>query len=488
MRFRPTFLGVFALILSCGPAPEGPADTVTVGPVTHAVAPSAEPSTGSEDIALGPEAALELVGFTGPRFAVIDTDEATVVFDAEASAAHRLAGHAVRTPYIGSDMWTEVNLTGNEPRSHLAASDDGRRLLLRTTEGIDAVDLAAHGATLAQFVGAARGASIAADGASFAAWTDTTMTIVRIADGARVTHSFTPAGDIEPELRWKEKTVSWADETGARVVELSTWRAQHIGIRGGTLVQSMDGGVAAAYRTADDAGAATVEVWRAGETKPAARAASAFAADLIIDAAGSKVAWLERAESDDAPVHVHTLDVATGAHARFLSKAKPCPIAPESLVAIENGELRTDGECNPGCPSISRQADYLAYDFASGRVLRHWMGDAEPPYTDELSVRSFLADQLAKRYGFDGKSTLPIVHHPSSDVVLVKRSEGLRIAEVVSGDDRAALQGSADFPASSAHFWPSSGVLVVGARPGAISVWDTASGKQVWAVGRSVGR
>ncbi len=473
MRFRPSFFGVFALILSCGPAEGGPPDTALVGPPTHAAPEDAVTPTVNE-----------LAGFTGSRFAVVDAADATVVFDAETASAFRVDGLAVRTPYLGSDMWMDVNLTGNEPHAHLASSDDGQRLLVRNASGIDAVDLSAHGAPLAQFVGSPAGASMSGDGAAFAVWTDATITLVRIADGARVTHAFAPVHGIEPELRWKDKTVSWTDETGAHVVERATWRAQHMAIRGATLVQSKDGSVAAVYRSAEDGGPLTVEIWRVGETKPAAQVVSAFAADLIMDESGSKVAWLERAASDDAPAHLHTLDVATGIHARFLSKAKLCPIAPESLVAIENGELRTDDECNPGCPSIGGQADYLAYDFASGRVLRRWMGEAELPYTSELSVRSFVADQLAKRYGLDRESTLPIVHHPSSDVVLVGDASGLRLAEVVSGDNVATLQESADFSASTSHFWPITGALVVGAHAGGIAVWDAKTGQRVWSTSR----
>ena len=165
--------------------------------------------------------------------------------------------------------------------------------------------------------------------------------------------------------------------------------------------------------------------------------------------------------------------------------AAPCEISPESLLAIEHGQLRTDAECSPGCPSISRQPDLLAYDFASGRVLRHWMGEPEPPYNDELSVRAFAARQLAARYAFaDSTAPLPIVHHPSRDVVLVERSEGLRLAEVVSGDDLAMMDGSAGFSAVSAHFWPSSGALVVASRSGEIGIWDAASGTQVWSTTR----
>jgi hypothetical protein len=471
MRFRPSFLGIFAVILSCGPAPEGPADTVVVGPETQ---PAAALTADA------PTTAAALVGFSGSRFAVLDAADATVVFDADARSAFRIDGQAIRTPYVGSDMWMDVNLTGNEPTSKLESSADGRRILVRTAAGIQAVDLSSHGATLASDDGgnAAIGATMAPDGEAFATWNDEIVTVVRIGDGARVAYPLTPLGYAEPTITWTAKSVSWADAGGASLVDRATWHSHHIAMDGATLVVSKDGGIAAAYRDG------VVEIWRAGDSSPAAHIASAFAANLIMDATGSKAAWVEHSGKPEERAYLHTLDVASGAHARFAAKAAHCELSPESLVAIENGQLQTDGECTPGCPSISRQPDYLAYEFGSGRVLRHWVGDAEPPYNDELSVRSFAAEQLTRRYGFAKEATLPIIHHPSRDVVLVERPEALRLAEIVSGDDLAALRGSAGFAASSAHFWPGTGALVVGARTGSIAIWDAATGERVWTTGR----
>jgi hypothetical protein len=479
MRFRPSFLGLFAVILSCGPAPEGPADTVVVGPETQ---PATEPAAVDAAPAVPADAAA-LVGFSGSRFAVLDAADATVVFDADARSAFRIDGHAIRTPYLGADMWMNVNLTGNESTSKLEASADGRRILVRTAEGIHAVDLSSHGATLGTLGSddggnAAIGATMAPDGEAFATWNDEVVTVVRIADGARVAYPLTPLGYAEPTFTWTAKSVSWTDGDGASLVDRGTWRGHHIAMDGATLVVSKDGSVAAAYRNG------LVEVWRAGDSSPAAHVASAFTANLIMDATGAKVAWVEHSGKSEERGYLHTLDVATGAHARFAATAARCELWPESLVAIENGQLQTDGECSPGCPSFSQQADYLAYDFATGRVLRHWMGDAEPPYNDELSVRSFAAEQLRRRYGFAKEATLPIIHHPSRDVVLVERPEALRLAEIVSGDELVALRGSAGFPAASVHFWPGTGALVVGARASSIAVWDAATGERVWTTRR----
>jgi hypothetical protein len=486
MRFRPSFLGVFAVILSCGPAIDGPPDTPVVGARTHA-----------EGIPLAADAASTLVGFSGARFAVLDSGDGTVVFDALSRTAFRVAGRAVRTPYLGSDMWMDVNLTGNEPPSKLEASGDGRRILVRTERGIEALDLASAGVSLAtsgvdastvdadadaDATGATEGgATMAPDGESFVTWNDAAATVVRIADGSRVVHPFTPAGYAEPTFRWTSRSVSFTDATGASIVDRATWRVQHVAVENATLVVSKDGAVAAVHGSGAPA---VVEIWRIGETRPAARIASAFVSNLIMDEAGSKVAWVEHSGDVGAGAHLHTLDIGSGTHARFAAQAAHCELSPENLIAIENGELRTDGECSPGCPSFSRQPDYLAYDFAHGNVLRHWMGDAEPPYNDELSVRSFAAAQLAKRYGFDSKVALPVVHHPSSDVVLVARGDGLQLAGVVSGEALVTLRGSAGFPASSAHFSPDSGALVIGARTGEIVVWEAATGNQVWTTTR----
>ncbi len=75
---------------------------------------------------------------------------------------------------------------------------------------------------------------------------------------------------------------------------------------------------------------------------------------------------------------------------------------------------------------------------------------------------------------------MPIVQHPAADVVLVERPDALRLAEIVSGDDLVSVERSAEFPGTRAHFWPGSGTLGIGARTGAIVVWDAVTGKRVW--------
>lgn len=504
-RIRRVFLGVFALISSCGAPPEGGLDTASVGAETRA--PDAlRPVRGDEATAAGgsveaaapsvslpPLAATELVGFAGERFAVVDTAEGTIVFDAEYSSAFRVYGHPLTTSASSFDPWEDAGLYVDSRKSDVVTDASGTRMLMRTEHGVQAVDLSQRGALLAGWRGDARGASLSADGEMFATWSDAAITLVRVSDGARVAYA------IEQEsthdgigVAWTPRSVHWIDIHGVHLVDRATWREQRIDLPHATVLASKEGTTFAVYRDAkrdhDEPRAVVspgvVEVWRLGESKPAARVTSAFVASAIMDPDATKIAWVEYTEEIES-AHLHTLDVATGVHVRFASKATGCRRSYERLVTIENGELHTDGECSTGCPSFTRQAQLMAYDFASGRVVRTWQGPLEPAPNLAFGARLTVREQLAKRYGFDpAESGLPILHHPSQDLVLVGGEDGLRLDDVPSGARRVKLGSAVGFPPNAAHFWPNSASRIVGVLPGEIAVWDAATGTRIWATSR----
>jgi hypothetical protein len=107
--------------------------------------------------------------------------------------------------------------------------------------------------------------------------------------------------------------------------------------------------------------------------------------ETTIDEAGKLVGWAESSGAGKAPFF-HTLDVMTGVHARFQAKGPLCSIDEEHVVGFENGELKTDAECSPGCPSLGSQPLFITYDPASGRKLRSWAGPLVPPFDDALGA------------------------------------------------------------------------------------------------------
>ena len=488
MRMRRLFLAFFALISSCGPAPEGPPDTqgvargtqpgglaaeVAVPTIQRLDAPSpAAAGQGASSIPNVDEGAV-LAGFAGSRFAVIDTPSSTLVFDAESATAFGVLGHALRVEGAAWDIWLSVNFEGDVLRSGVVTSADGLRMLVRTAGGVQAVDLTQRGAMLTGLSRAdVRGASLSPDGETFAAWTDVELTVVRVDGGARV--SYPLAAGQAPVVQWAPRSVVWTDLASARIVDLASWRLQTTEGAGANVTLSKDGSTAVVAQPS------LVEVWRSGEARPAARVVTQLVTNVVVDETGRNVGWVEYSDEYAADAVLHTLETATAAHHHFASQAA-CHLTHEYLLGIENGELRTDGQCSPGCPSVARQSQLRTYDVKTGKVTKRWDGDVERPFNEEVGARTSIGENLAKVFGFDMGTTLPIKHHPSADRALVERPDALRLVDHRTGAGLATLERSADFSVQSVHFWPESGERVIGIARGVVVVWDTASGERVWA-------
>ncbi len=489
MRMRRLFLALFALISSCGPAPEGPPDTVAVAPGTRSedqeapVALSAAEPLGGASQATAHAASIPnvedatLLGFAGSRYAIIDTRTSTLVFDADAASAFGVYGHALTTNTTGAwDIWASADFTGDLLPSAVLTSADGSRLVVKTEGGVQVVDLGNRGKMLTGVrMENMESASLAPDGESFAAWNDRELTLVRVSDGARVSYPLTfPGGQPGTDLQWTSRAAMWKDGASARIVDRATWRLQTTEGADAQLTASKDGSVVVVALPS------LVEIWRSGEARPAAHIVTKDLTNVVIDEPGRNVAWVEYSGEYGAKSMFHTIEVETAAHHRFPSQAPNCELTHEYLLGIENGELRADGECSPGCPSMTRQSDFRTYDVKTGKVVRHWMGDVERAFNEDLGARVAIGEGLAKLFGFT-EQTRPIKHHPSADLVLVQRLDALRLADHRSGAARTTLEQSARFSLETTHFWPESGARVIGVSGAEVVVWDSASGERVWA-------
>lgn len=434
---------IFAVISSCGDAPEVPADTPAVASTPH-------------------------------DFVVFDTSAGTLVYDAARDASFVLDGHPVRDRAIELfDPWAEVGFLADRADRRSIVSADGRTLLLRDDGGVAAVDLARGGAVLARAPGEARGASVAPDGRTFAAIATETITVVDVASGAAtVVASQTLGGP--PELTWDDDTIAWVDDSvGAHLFDRRALRDVAVALDGAHLFARH--GRFVIWNEHE------VQVWRGGASAPETRTASAHVGQVVADEAVARVAWVEHdIDAEHDRVWLHTLDVAANVHLRFPSKATPCSLGSERLEAITATELVTDEECTTGCPSFPSEPSLVAYDFASGAFTRRWAGPVTPPYTDELAARMAEAERIANAFGLSRETTteLPLRRHPSLDRVLAPSARGLRIA-AHDGSTLVDLDGSDGFTVADVVF-ADGGARLVASAPARVALWDATTGRRLF--------
>jgi|GEM_PF-3045625 len=503
---RRSVLCLFALIASCGPAGEGPGDTASVGGGTRPAAtgspveapisfeidddvPSPAPAAAGDVALPSAPATMQLLGFAGSRFAVLDTPEIAVVVDAatEPPSAFGVYGHPVRVeqPLI---RFGTAGLVPTDLPTSIVASQDGRVLLVRTDAGVQAVDLTRRGALLTGFRGDARRVEIAPDGGAFVVVDPDALHVVRTSDGARARYALAASSEDMPHFTWREASVSWTDDEGAHVVDRSTLLKRFVA-RGARIDASKDGRVVAvgadAARGAGDVPIApgSVDVLFLGTDKPTLHVASAFVNGITIDEAGESVAWVEHAELE-APQFLHTLDLGSASHVRFPSKASPCSIDDEHLVGIVGTELHTNDECSPGCPSLESRPHLLAYDLKTGALLRTWDGPTEPPFNERLGRERAEAERVAKRFGLEVDETsldapIAMLRHTTVGTFVVERPRGLLIGDA-SGHVSATLEASKGFRVEDARFWPGMEARVIGVHEGTAALWDAATGARIW--------
>ena len=487
-------LAILALISSCNAPGDVPADTAPVvdGTRSEPAAPGAPaaPATPAERVGAAatdtdramPSAAEEarFAGVAGSRFVVFDTKERTIVLDLETEHAFGVYGHVVTEDAQVFDPWSQIGFSPNGVASRIVASDDGTTMLVRTDAGIQAVDLSRHGALLTGWRGDAHSVDIAPDGSMFAAHTSDRIHLVRTSDGARASYAHDGGGSSAP-VQWTEDAAYWADSGGVRIVERSSFGGLHVPMTNAYLTASKDGKTFVASRQSSGSEPGVVEVWRLGDARPRSRIVSAHVEQVTVDRDGSRVAWAESSGDYDAPMFLHTLDVASGVHARFSAHGH-CSIGVERIVSLEEGILTTDAECSPGCPSLPSQAQFIAYDFASGKKLREWSGELFPPFNEALGERDAKAGELSARLGVspDERGVLPLVHSPSDDVLVVASGSGLRLVTEENGRVLARLPSSSGVSVEDVHFTANGAHIVGIGEHGRLAVWDATDGRLVW--------
>jgi WD40 repeat protein len=490
---RRLFITLFAMVSSCGPAPDGSGDTAGVSGETRREEPVAAVETaGAADpvglptaeprrpVGLPTDIDHPALGFAGgSRFAILEAGEDTVVYDNETQTGFAVYGRAVADKLFGLDPFVESGFTHGLDSINVATSGDGTRMLVHTEGGIQIVDLGRRGALLAGLRTDASDASIAPDGEGFAAWTDASLTLVRASDGARVSYAIARPKSRAITIVWTARAISFVDDSGPHVIDRATWRK--IDAVGDSVTFSNDGSIFVVERDGNAKDPGFVETWRLDAPRgPTVHVASALVSQVKLSDDASKVAWSEYSGDYAAPQHLHLLDVASGVHLRFPSRLR-CSITGEMIEGLVGGELRTSLSCSPGCPSVAQTPEYAVYDASTGAALRTSRGETEPPYNLELGARLADADAIASRFGGsrdDGTITPAMIHHPHADQVLLARASGLAIADATTAKTMVELDRSQPW-VTAASFSPD-GAYVVGAVDGRMVAWSAATGVRLW--------
>jgi len=453
----------------------------------------------------------KLTGFAGgSRFVVFGNGDHAIVVDTSTDGrAFDVDGRPMTTDnntVSAFDEWMQLGLSPAHLPQKLVASDKGT-LLVKTADSIEAVDLLNRGALIAQVktntADAVVGASIAPDGSMFAIWTKDSLQLVRTEDEEVSTFALQrppPQAATDFAVTWNASadTVMWRDAEGVRVVQRSTLEQLHVSMANAKVSVSKDGKTFVVSHSPERDMLSTeaelkalgrapgvVEVWRMGDSKPRARFTSAFVTRTAVSDDGHRVAWSEISDMESDPAqatHLHSLDIDTGVHARFVAAGGCGNVFEEYLVGIEGDTIKTDAECSPGCPSNSHQSDFISYDFASGRVNKRVPGEHHAPYNDTLSAHRNTIEDLGKRLHFmasDGQA--PLIHHPKkSSVLFIDPVKDITLITESAGNTIAKLDDSTGFHAADVHFSPDGARIVGVSEEGYLAIWRTDDGHRLW--------
>src|SRR5262249_4796251 len=156
--------------------------------------------------------------------------------------------------------------------------------------GVQVVDLADRGALLTGWAGEPVGADLSPDGATLVVSTQTSVDLVRVADGSRWTYAGTP--ELE-SLRYfgSGRSAMWLTASEISLVETATLRAVRIPREGRPLVAASDDGARIVVgRAGNDETPGSVALVAFGEGRPRSVIFAGKPADVRISRDGAKVA------------------------------------------------------------------------------------------------------------------------------------------------------------------------------------------------------
>lgn len=478
---RPTLLVVlFAVLASCGSASEVPEDTTPVAAETPLLRPHL-PSESKSAPSLPPNhvtasnlvAGVETsIGFTGEtRFVLFAEKEAPsfLVFDRQRNETFRVFGEPMGKPVSEFDPLEEMGVTGPARTMHLEGATNGR-LLVRSTAGVQLVDLADHGRLTASWYGIPLEASLAPDGETFAVATQAALHIVRASDGAFFT-STVQFGD-QSTLQWGNETVFWiSGKTLTRVDRKSL------------VPKTVQTTQAAESTFAMSANAEIVAIKNgnfvsifANEKDPILRLRAPNAGEIYVDKEGTNVVWAERVIDEKTLTdkgHIHAVNIANRTHIRFAMRNSGCGIAPETIESVKGGHITTDPSCSIGCPSVRWTHKSITYDAKSGVIVDESSWTEALSWSEEQEERRASLEKLTEKLDvkFDH-----LMHHPGGRAVLVARQDGLTLEAIAQNSPSIVFEDSEEATLSAFSF-SSDGKYLAGRIGQRARVWDATTGR-----------
>lgn len=474
------FVGLLVVMASCGSSPDGQSDTEGVAertpvpsfdeapnPARPEAAPLPAPPVATGPAVMGGTS----VGFAaGTRFILFANDggPSFVVFDRDRGETFHVLGAPLgRTR--STFEYVEMGLAAGALRWDLQSARDGR-ILVRSAGGVQLVDLAHRGHMIAAWRGTPVTTSIAPDGKSFAVTTADAMHLVRASDGAIA--SFAGAfGESDPNVQWGDKNVHWSIGNHLKRVDRETLKATTIRAQGESpkFAASSEATVVAV------AAGGTVAVYTEGDAKPILTVPAPDLAEVVVQADGANVVWIERTydeENFSDRGHLHAIDVTAKTHVRFAMKNSGCTTAPEVLTEVKGAKITTDPSCAIGCPSVRWTHRTLTYDAKTGAIVEETSYTEEQSYNEEQSALREEVEKAAKKLETD---LLDMTHRPKHDSFLLRKDEGLVLASPKS-NDRIGLEASKGAGLATLAF-SRDGALVAGTVGDRARVWDAATGR-----------
>ncbi len=467
MRTLPlAVLAVFPLLSSCGAGDGADGATRGVSGETQLVPPTATPEATPEG-ALGDDARTSppvFDGFVGARFAILEAEGHTRIVDLVTRRVVVVAGHPIVDEQYGGDL-TQFSIPPSVPTRTPRATKDGRRLAIVDGDGAYAVDTTT-GARVASLMGTAEGAALGDDGSVLVSWGGGAMRFGDV-DGTW-TANVTLTSDREPVFFWHGRLVVVHTVSGEHVVDRSTWTEWRV--PEGELVRVTEDGVA--ITRADD----TIALWRVGEDAPPERF-TGVPASVYVHVDAAHVAWGERtaATETDERLTFHVVSRTTRARTTFRGEGT-CPIQPESVQSIADGEITTDVTCNPGCASIEYQTHHVVYDAATGALKRREHGELSPALTLTWGATLERLEVQAHRLGATRESA---VESPGAPGVFAFTTETeLLLGDGVRGRVLRAMKRSE----GAAHpvFTKDGRFVAATTEGGAFTAWDARTGEPVF--------
>lgn len=442
------FFAVLALVSGCG-TPVSRDTTVALRTPVVSERPQVEV----------PEEALPDIVFTGmspkERFAFFDRPaSSTLVVSVSEGTSFVLNGHVLAEQWLGMRPEMEAGFRASEGQFRARTIADAL-VLVQDETSVFVADLEAGGAARARFPRDTLGVAREANG-TLTAWTANRL-IVAPAAGARFELPAAMSSG-SASIQYHDRFMSIREDDGMHLVDLDAHaeRALPANTKNVQFEKS-------AYFVMTET---DIELWNAADAKPRIRAK---AKDVYGAYLGHGKMGFTQTIGGDTSLEI--VDLATGKRSSIVAQAASC--GGENIVEIDNGQVRTDATCDPGCGSIGAllTPHLVTYDLATGAIVAEQQQTHGPDGENHYYVELAAAKTEAERLGLPPES---LVRHTNGDAFIHWNGHALREIDP-QGEVLSKLAGPRTAPSHFGYV----GQSIVATAGGRAFVWDR-KGDLVW--------